>query len=181
MKTLITNSAIQAKLSELAIQINEIATNNLQTVDAACVPVLQGATPFFVDLSKHFCWNPIVDYVGVSSYNEPDNNFYTYKMPKPYHIRGKIVFLFDDILDTGNTANYLINMLYSFGAVDVVPVFLLKRKSTSWMPDPRIKLVMHGFDINDEWVFGYGMDDVNGQFRTAKHILYNEQTTKTTV
>ena len=182
MKTLITNKQLHQRISEVSNHINELVSSNPYYADAVCIPILQGSIPFFTDISKHFCWNPVVDYVGLSSYDgETQVQFHPYKMPKRSLVVDKVVFLFDDILDTGKTANFFTNTLYSLGAREVIPVFLLKRKNTNWAADSRIRSVIHCFDIADEWVFGYGMDDVESRYRTAKHILYNEQTTKTAV
>ena len=171
-----SHTEIQERLVYLASDINALVTTHPDYEDAVCVPILQGSIPFFHDLTSLFCWNPVVDYVGVSSYDgQQQKTFQAYKLPKRHLVEGKTVFLFDDILDTGNTINFFANTLYSMGAKEVVPVVLLKRKVNTWDADPRIKQVIVGFEIHDEWVYGYGMDSDDYKGRTLKHILYNEQ------
>ena len=174
MKMLYSHNEINSRLNYLATDINELVTTVDGFGDAVCIPILQGSVPFFHDLSSYFCWNPVVDYVGASSYDGQDQRMIqAYKMPKRHLVQDKAVFLFDDILDTGNTINFFANTLFSMGAKEVIPVVLLKRKHSEWVQDPRINRVIVGFEIYDEWTFGYGMDDENYKGRTLKHILYN--------
>ena len=175
MKMLYGHSEINQRLSVIASEINALVTTNPDFEDAVCVPILQGSVPFFHDLSKYFCWNPVVDYVGVGSYNgQSQQDLVAYKLPKRNLIEGKCVFLFDDIYDTGRTVDFFVKLLYSLGAKQVIPVVLLKRKTTNVPLDPRVNNFICCFEIWDEWVFGYGMDDDNVKGRTLKHILYNE-------
>lgn len=175
IKMLYSHSEIQDRIVNMASDINALVTTIPDFEDAVCVPVLQGSIPFFHDMTSYICWNPVVAYAGVSSYNgQKQSSITTYKFPKKELIKDKCVFLFDDILDTGTTVNYLTELLYGVGAKEVIPVVLLKRKLSKQPLDSRIKRVMVGFEIEDEWVFGYGMDDENGKGRALKHILHNE-------
>lgn len=179
---LYSHTEIQDRLVYLAADINSLVTTNTNFEDAVCVPILQGSIPFFHDLTNLFCWNPVVDYVGVSSYDgQEQKTFQAYKLPKRHLVENKAVFLFDDILDTGNTINFFVDTLFSMGAKEVIPVVLLKRKAHTWQSDPRIKQTIVGFEIHDEWVYGYGMDSADYKSRTLKHILYNEQVNQTKV
>lgn len=176
MKVLHRFDQIQEDLFKAAVKINTIVTgkNGLGN-NTVCLPILQGAAPFFTDISRHFAWDPIVDYVGASSYDGTTRQMINaYKLPKPNLITGNPVLLFDDILDSGNTIDFFINTCYSLGATTVIPIVLLKRKATEYKQDPRVPVIISVYDIDDEWVWGYGMDDANGRARTHKHILYDE-------
>lgn len=172
MKTLYTYNKIQEALFSKAMALNKIISTDPDMKDPVCLPVLQGAAPFFVDFSRNFAWNPVVDYVGVSSYEGTNRGtINAYKMPKPNLIMGKPVMIFDDILDSGTTMDFLVKTCFSLGATAVMPVVLLKRKDTPYVNDPRAKDLLSVFEIGDEWVWGYGMDDEEGRCRSYKHII----------
>ena len=162
MKMLYSHNEINSRLNFLAADINALVTTVEGFEDAVCIPILQGSIPFFHELTNYFCWNPVVDYVGASSYEGLEQRMLqAYKLPKKHLVEGKKVFLFDDILDTGDTMTFFVNTLFSMGAKEVVPVVLLKRKFSKWIQDPRVNRVLVGFEIYDEWVFGYGMDVIS--------------------
>jgi hypoxanthine phosphoribosyltransferase len=172
---LISHPTIVSKLVDLASDINALVTTNPDFEDAVCVPILQGAIPFFVDLTSYLCWNPVVDYVGTALYEGTSRTtINAYKMPKDNFVAGKCVFLFDDVLESGTTIDFFTKTLYSMGAKEVVPVVLLKKENSTYKQDPRVTKMFVGFEIEDHWVFGYGMDDETGKGRTLKHILYYE-------
>jgi hypoxanthine phosphoribosyltransferase len=179
---LLSHHLIQDRLVELASDINSLVTTNPDFEDAVCVPILQGAVPFFVELTSYLCWNPVVDYVGIRTYEGTSRSTIdAYKMPKHDYVNGKCVFLFDDILESGNTVEFFTKTLYSMGAKEVVQVALLKKKTSTYQPDPRVSKVLVGFEIDDLWVYGYGMDDENGKGRSLKHVLYNEPISKDSI
>lgn len=169
MKTLIHSEEIQKELDVLADTLNNKFVNKS---DVVCVPILQGGVKFFVDLSNRFKFNPVVDYVGASSYHgEERRDIKAYKLPEPGLIANKTVLLFDDILESGQTMKFFTNLLFSFGAKEVIPVVLLKRADSKAELDPRIKKSYHCFSIGDSWVFGYGMDNEDGLFRCYPEVL----------
>ena len=175
MKILHRYDQIQKDLFHLGMKINKKVGSNSKYRDAVCLPVLQGVTSFFTDISRNFTWDPIVDYVGASSYDGQNRQMINaYKMPKPNLIQGKAVFIFDDILDSGNTMDFFVKTCFSLGATSVTPVVLLKRKDTPYVADPRADEALVMYEIADEWVWGYGMDDTHGRGRTLKHIVYDE-------
>jgi len=180
MKILHRFDRIQDELFKTAVKINAIVTgtNGLGT-DTVCLPILQGSVPFFTDISRDFAWDPIVDYVGASSYSGTSRQMINaYKLPKPNLIVGKPVLLFDDILDSGNTMDYFVKTCYTLGASTVIPVVLLRRAKSPYIQDPRVPMTISVYSVNDEWVWGYGMDDIHGKGRTSKHIIYDEPNTE---
>jgi len=82
-------------------------------------------------------------------------------------IKGKHVYVIDDIYDTGNTVNAVVNYLRVKKPKSINVVTLLKRKNSPHKIDAPIYDVM---TIGDEWVVGYGMDDENGHCRNYKNI-----------
>lgn len=170
IKVLITEEELIASTFRLGVELNK---NYSKNTNILCCPVLQGATRFFIDVSRHFTFDPQVEYIGVSSYDgEEQKSFNEYRMPNPDKVVGKTVLLFDDILDTGNTMQYLTDKLYNMGAEEVIHIVLLKRANTEYKGHPKVTKVHVCHNIGDEWLWGYGMDAVDGKGRTLGDIFY---------
>ena len=89
-------------------------------------------------------------------------------LDKSVDVTGKHVYLIDDIYDSGITMNALANHFYQFDPVSVQMVTLIKRYINEVnMPVGSI----YGFEITDEWVVGFGMDDEHYQKRSLPYIL----------
>jgi hypoxanthine phosphoribosyltransferase len=138
--------------------------------DVIFAPILQGAVPFFSDIARNLTFDPYVEFIGVSSYKgEQQKEFHLYKMIEPNLVRNKTIWLFDDIADSGNTLRFLSDMLKQFGAKEVKSCVLLKKRHCTYPVD------VTGFEMDDEWVFGYGMDAPNGRGRLSNAIFYEEK------
>ena len=70
-------------------------------------------------------------------------------------IEGKHVLIVEDIVDTGHTLHYLIDMLKSHNAASVRTCSLLHKEHRT---EVDVKIDYLGFTIGDEWVVGYGLD-----------------------
>ena len=71
------------------------------------------------------------------------------------NIEGSDVLVVEDIVDTGNTLNYLIGIIESHGPASIRTATLLHKAHRAEV-DVNVDYV--GFDIGDEWVVGYGLD-----------------------
>lgn len=163
-KILYTEDEIKDAVKRLAAELNNIHNENNED-QVVMVPLLQGAVNFFADLSNHLAFNPYVEYLGVSSYEgEEQTEFNIYRMPKLETIIGRTVWLVDDLLDSGNTIEFISKLLLQFGAKEV-RVCVLIRKTHS-----KVKGDLVGFEMGDEWIWGYGMDAPNGRGRLLKSI-----------
>ena len=78
-------------------------------------------------------------------------------------LKGKRVYIIDDICDTGATIMEALFMVNSRMAAEVKVVTLLKRVDGVLLTD------FCGFEIGDDWVVGYGLDD-NGLKRSLQDI-----------
>jgi hypoxanthine phosphoribosyltransferase len=80
-------------------------------------------------------------------------------------IKGKDIYLIDDIIDSGNTMNALIKHYKDYSPKSITPVALFK-KYTSDME------CIHGITLtNETWICGYGLDGKNGLFRNREVIF----------
>lgn len=164
--TLIDSTTIKARIYEFAEQLN--SEHELQNSIFICV--MNGAFIFFSDLIRHLPDTVDTDFVRVSSYGATKTSGLL-DMIYPYEKRvfNKHVFIVDDILDSGSTLKFISNDCIKHGASSVHTISLLARKRS-------IKLSNHYslFSIDDEWVYGYGMD-LYGTKRNNPNIMYIEQ------
>ena len=114
----------------IAKHINEKYKNGDEEVNVVFCPILTGVIPFFVNLSNYLEFDPYVEYIGAASYEGTEQQeIKTYKMPNPELIKGKTVWLFDDIADSGKTLQHLKDILISYEAKEVLTCVLLKKNT----------------------------------------------------
>ena len=152
----------------IANTINGMYPDNLAESNIVFCPILTGVVPFFADICKYVEIDPYIEYIGVSSYNgtEQQDKFNVYKLPVADNIKGRTVWLFDDIADSGLTLDFLTRTLFSMGAKEVKTCVLLKKNTCTFPVD------VYGFPLeNDDWIHGYGMDAPNGRGRISPALL----------
>ena len=105
-----------------------------------------------------------VDFIRLKSYDGQDNSQgVTMLKGLELELKGKRVYIVDDILDTGSTMIEALRMVNDRMAQEVKVVTLLIRKNGVMTPD------FYGFEIAEEWVVGYGFDN-NGLKRQLSDI-----------
>jgi hypoxanthine phosphoribosyltransferase len=155
MEIIIRQEDIAKRVKELAETVSTdhvFETNNTQHPVLVCI--LNGSFHFFSDLTRMMSIDCEVDFIRLKSYAGQDNS-QGVNIIKGFELdlTGKCVYLVDDILDSGETMKTAIAMANAAGAENVKVITLLKRSSGTMSPD------FHGFEIGDEWVLGYGLDD----------------------
>jgi hypoxanthine phosphoribosyltransferase len=163
--TLIKEESIQKRVVDLA---NEINRSYKDRDDLVFVCVLRGAFLFFSDLVRELDMDVETEFIQASSYeNGTENQGLTIKSQLSNNVRGKTVFIVDDIIDTGNTMKSLAGIYKDLGATEVKTIALVCRPTSLKIVD------YHGFSIGDEWIYGYGLD-LKSKKRTLKSIKYIE-------
>ena len=161
---LISEATIQKRVKELAAQISQ---DYADAGEVVLVGVLKGAFIFLADLSRALTIPRTIEFIAVSSYGAGSKSgAVRLVMDVRGNIEGKHVLIVEDIVDTGNTLNYLIGILKSHGPASIRTCTLL-HKAGSTEVDVAIDYV--GFGIGDEWVVGYGLDYAE-QNRTLPYI-----------
>ena len=166
MNILIPSEEIQDKVIELASEINSNEVGN--PIPKVFVCLLNGGFMFFSDLVKHIDFDFECDFMRVKSYvkkNEQGDINISKDLETP--IKGKDVYIIDDIYDSGNTMEAVIDYLNVKQPHSITVVTLLTRSSSQFPLYPSHV----GFILEDEWVVGYGMDDEDG-FMRNKPDLY---------
>lgn len=132
------------------------------------VGLLNGCFMFYADLVRNLKIDVECDFMRVKSYiskNKQGDIQITKDLETP--IKGKHVYLVDDIYDTGNTMKAVIDYLEVKHPASISIVSLVTRETS---PTPPQKSY-HAFTIKDEWCIGFGMDDDKGYARNYPSIL----------
>lgn len=151
---LIPEERIQARVTELA---RRISSDYSDVDDLLLVGVLRGCYIFLSDLSRRLTIPRSIDFIAVSSYGQSTRPTGAVRliMDLRSDIDGRHVLIVDDIVDTGNTLHYLVNLLLPRRPASLRTCVLV-RKAERLERDLSIDYL--GFDIGDVWVVGYGLD-----------------------
>jgi hypoxanthine phosphoribosyltransferase len=153
-ETLISEEEILARVDALAAQISLDYAGKGEIV---LVGVLKGAFIFLADLSRRLSIPRHIEFIAVTSYEHGSARSGAVRLVMDVRrsIEGKHVLVVEDIVDTGHTLHYLIDMLRSRNPASVRTCALLHKEHKTEV-DVDIDYV--GFSIGDEWVVGYGLD-----------------------
>jgi len=138
------------------------------------IGLLNGAFMFYSELVKNINIDVEVDFMRIKSYiskNKQGDVQITKDLETP--IKGKHIYIVDDILDSGNTMAKVIEYLEIKWPKSINVVTLLRRKNTPFKLSNYIQegVEMYGFEINNEWVVGHGMDNDKGFCRNYQSIF----------
>jgi hypoxanthine phosphoribosyltransferase len=166
-RILIPRDKIARRVKELSEEIARTYEND-DGAEITVVTILSGAIIFVADLMRQLPLKMKVGLIMVSSYAGPRT---CPGEPKVIHglntdVAGRDVLLVDDILDTGGTLRIVRSRLKEAGARSIRTCVLL-RKPAKAPPDLRADFV--GFDIEDVFVVGYGLD-FDDQYRNLPDI-----------
>lgn len=150
---LISETQISSRIKELGQQISQDYCDRSVTL----IGVLKGAFIFLSDLSRALSIPHMVDFMAVSSYGSSTSSSGIVRILKDldYPITNQHILLVEDIIDSGLTLKYLLNMFYSRSPASVAVCALLDK--TNKHPDEKLADYI-GFEIPDKFVVGYGLD-----------------------
>ena len=153
LEILISEQQIQAKVAELGKQITDYYRG--QTL--LLLGTLKGAVPFIADLSRAIELPLEIDYMAVASYGASTHSSGIVRIIKDLEgpINQKHVLIIEDIIDSGLTLSYLIDLLNRRNPLSLRICTLLDKERE------RVKAVTidyTGFTIPDKFVVGYGLD-----------------------
>jgi len=136
------------------------------------IGLLNGAFMFYSELVKHMSIDVECDFMRVKSYVNRKQGDIQITKDLETAIKGKHVYIVDDILDSGNTMAKVIEYLQIKWPKTINVVTLLKRKNTPFkLKNYKVKgCEAFGFEIDDEWVVGHGMDNDKGYCRNYQSI-----------
>jgi hypoxanthine phosphoribosyltransferase len=152
-EVLITQEQLTRRTAELAAQIDADYAGR----ELLLVGVLKGAVMVMADLARAMHLPVSMDWMAISSYGSATNSSGVVRILKDLDtdITGKHVLVVEDIVDSGLTLSYLVHNLQSRDPASVAVCVLLRKRAAAQMP---VKVDYTGFDIDDEFVIGYGLD-----------------------
>jgi hypoxanthine phosphoribosyltransferase len=152
MQPLFTAERIRGRVTELATLIHRDHPDGVHLVG-----VLKGSFVFLADLMRALPGPATIDFVAVTSYGNQTTSSHRVQMLKDldHSVSGRDVVLVEDIVDTGVTLSYLLNLLGSRKPRALRTACLLSKPSRLEVP---VRLDYVGFRIADDFVVGYGLD-----------------------
>ncbi|MGF7076293.1 hypoxanthine phosphoribosyltransferase [Mucilaginibacter sp. 3215] len=151
---LLTADKIEERVKEIGIQLNEDYSNRIPVF----IGVLSGSFLFIADLIKQVGIPCEINFTKLASYYGGVSS--TLKIREDIDltvdIRGRDVLIIEDIVDTGNTAHYLIQKLKEREPASLRLCSLLLKPAALQKKIEELKYV--GFEIENEFVVGYGLD-----------------------
>ena len=153
IRVLLTEEEVNKKISEVAAQINK----DYEGKEVHLICILKGGVFFTCELAKRLTIPVSLDFMSVSSYGSGTKSSGVVKIIKDLDepLEGKNVIIVEDIIDSGRTLAYLIEVLKQRNPASIRLCALLNK------PDRReveVQIDYLGFDIPDEFVVGYGLD-----------------------
>jgi hypoxanthine phosphoribosyltransferase len=163
---LFTEAEIQLAVKSIANKINDGHSISVE-LSPVFICVLNGAFMFFSDLTKEIKFNFSIDFLKAKSYVGQKSGKLQITKDIEVNILHRKVYLIDDIYDSGQTINTLIEHLEKYLPEEIIPITLFKKQHT---PSP--SNLIYGIELKDEsFLVGYGLDNSKGHQRNLKYIL----------
>lgn len=155
---------IKHKIESIAESINK---NHNPNEDVVFLSILNGAYMFTSDLCKGLSFLPEISFVKVASYKgTKSTGIVSPLLGLDTEITHKTVYIIEDIVDSGNTIEFLYNYCKELQANNIFIVSLLFKPESY---KKSIPIDYFGFSIPNDFVVGYGMD-YNGLGRNLQDI-----------
>ncbi|RCW63031.1 hypoxanthine phosphoribosyltransferase [Saliterribacillus persicus] len=152
-EVLISKEQIDQKCQEIGKQLTEEYDNKFPLA----IGVLKGALPFMSDVCRHIETHIEMDFMDVSSYGNEMRSSGEVKIVKDLNtqVEGRDLLIIEDIIDSGLTLRYLVD-LFKYRKARSIKIVTLLDKPAGRTADIKADLV--GFEVPNEFVVGYGLD-----------------------
>ncbi|MBR3762357.1 MAG: hypoxanthine phosphoribosyltransferase [Lachnospiraceae bacterium] len=153
IEVLLSEEEVDARIKALAEQISK----DYEGKEVHLICVLKGSVFFICELAKRITVPVTLDFMSVSSYGMDTKSSGVVRIVKDLDesIKGRDVIVIEDIVDSGNTLSYLLEMLSDRKPESLRLCTLLDKPERRRKP---VKVDYVGFQIPDEFVVGYGLD-----------------------
>ena len=170
IRVLLTEEEVDRRIGEIAEQISKDYAG--QEVHLICV--LKGGVFFTCELAKRLTVPVTMDFMSVSSYGGGTESSGIVKLVKDLDesLEGKNVLIVEDIIDSGRTLAYLIDVLNQRKPAEIRLCTLLDKPERRVKKQVKVDYVC--FTIPDEFVVGYGLD-YDQKYRNLPYIGVVEQ------
>lgn len=155
-------------LAETVKKLGEEISNDYRDKNLLLVSILKGSIVFMSDLMRNITIPCNIDFMSVSSYGSGTKSTGTVRILKDLDrdVRGFDILIVEDILDSGMTLNYLMDLLYARNPNSIRICTLFDK------PERRavdIKADYKGIEVPDEFIVGYGLD-FNEKYRNLPYV-----------
>ena len=152
-KTFYSEEQIQERVKALGAVISK----DYEDKNPLVVGILKGAVPFLSDLVRSMDIHMEMDFMDVSSYGNATVSSGEVRILKDLStvVEGRHILIVEDIIDSGRTLKYLVELLKHRKAASVKIVTMLDK------PEGRVVDMdadYIGFEVPNEFVVGYGLD-----------------------
>lgn len=153
VSVLIEKEELEERIKGLAEQINRDYTG--KTIHMICI--LKGSVFFTCELAKYINVPVTMDFMAVSSFGDgmKSSGYISIGQNLTIDIKGRDVLLVEDILDSGRTLSYLVNMLKKREPASLKVCTLLDKPAHR---ENEVAVTYTGFEIEDLFVVGFGLD-----------------------
>ncbi len=161
---LIPEDVLAKRVAELGAEISA----DYEDLEITLIAVLKGSVIFLSDLMRHLTVPHRIDFMATSSYGDVTESTGVVKILKDLDspIMGKHVLIVEDIIDTGHTLSYLLEILEHRQPASLRIVTLLDKRERREVP---VFVDYVGFEVPNKFVIGYGLD-FNELYRNLPYI-----------
>lgn len=160
----------EVTLKQRIVSLGEqISTDYADARDLILICILKGGVMFLTDLMRHISIPHEIDFLAASSYGRgvrEASGTVRIDMDLKVQVRDKHVLIIEDIIDSGHTLSFVIDIIKARQPASVRLCALLDKASRRTVP---ITIDYTGFEIEDKFVFGYGLD-LDEKFRNLPFI-----------
>ncbi|MGP1349014.1 MAG: hypoxanthine phosphoribosyltransferase [Stomatobaculum sp.] len=154
IRIMLREEEVRDRIREVAEQINA----DYSDTPLHLICILKGGAMFMCELAKRLTMPVSFDFMSVSSYGGSTSSSGVVRIVKDLDesLEGKHVLIVEDIIDTGRTLAYLMELLQKRGPKDIHLCTLLDKPERR--VEKQVKVDYTCFTIPDEFVVGYGLD-----------------------
>lgn len=164
-RVVISREEIKAACEKLGKQLTE----DYQGKDVLVVGILRGAALFMMDIIREMDCHLEMDFMDVSSYHGGTSSSGEVKIIKDLdsRVEGRHILIVEDIIDTGRTLRYIIDLLKYRKAASVKVCALTDKPEGRVVKDVKADYV--GIEVPNEFLVGYGLD-YDQKYRNLPYI-----------
>ena len=164
-RVLVDKESLAQRVAELGHAISA----DYEGKDLVLICILKGGVAFLTDLMRQISVPHEVDFMAISSYGvgqRESSGAVRLILDLKTDIAGRDVLIVEDIVDTGQTMDYLLRLFWARGPASLKVCTLLNKPSRRTV---EVRLDYVGFDIPDEFVLGYGLD-LDEKYRNLPYV-----------
>lgn len=165
IKVLVTEEELKATVQRLGQELTAV----YQDKNVLVIGILRGASLFMADIIRAMDCYLEIDFMDISSYGSGTESSGEVKIIKDLSesVEGKDILIVEDIIDTGRTLKYIIELLKFRKANSIRICSLLDKAARRTEADVKVDYV--GVEVPNEFVVGYGLD-YNQRYRNLPYI-----------